>query len=374
MGSHWSWLALAALLSTGVADGKPLPREWTLTGWDGKDVYEGTATLEQRSGKRVRIRLSYTYRFGKRAEGQRRYRATIRGVLQGSVLSGTRTTPQARGLSAALGRTKTPRGTADQVEYRLRRGKGGVELFGVYGRKSAELLTFGDRPGFVPWRWPEPDLARTFPRWKGKPSIPLPVFVIPRQDLRGSNGLLAVIVDDSQPDRVTFTAIFRGEDAPAPLLDMTYDSLRWLGYRRVMDLEALTYHYARGRPTQVEFAGDYAKDQRFDTPIPWHHSATIPWSKFGLRGKRPEVHVNTWNHLLSHRNTNPKLKLMRVADYPVYRGTRKDAQALFERFWWVKGRLRRDVRALAQRSWGAFGSRLRRWARRLKKRRRPTRR
>lgn len=68
------------------------------------------------------------------------------------------------------------------------------------------------------------------------------------------------------------------------------------------------------------------------------------YTRFRRADGRPLIHVNTWNHMFGERSTNPKLKKVRVAEYPVYQGTREQVEAIFARVFRGEGRKKKKRR------------------------------
>lgn len=185
--------------------------------------------------------------------------------------------------------------------------------------------------------WPRPDFAsqaRTFD--PARAGVTLPIVELPSVDRTGKNGLRAVFADTSEAGKVHVHLVFADEDSPGrgKLLDRTYDAFRWFRYRRVMDVETLTFELDRtGKYKAVEFHGTFSGEQTWQANPPEHKTATIPYSEFRTQNGRPVVVVNTWNHLLSNTNTNPNLAMVQASNYPVYAATRAQLKAMFERTW-----------------------------------------
>ena len=163
-------------------------------------------------------------------------------------------------------------------------------------------------------------------------AIPLPIFMLPERDRAAGNGIEWVYVDASKRGRAAITVVFRDEDHPDPIADPLYDAYRRVHYGGVRDIETLEYRYRdaarpQGLPVTIRFPSTYSRKQVFGEKRVKHHTADIPIAKFRLIDGRPVVYVNTWNHLFAETNTNPKLTLLTIRDYPLREGSRQDAEA-----------------------------------------------
>lgn len=175
--------------------------------------------------------------------------------------------------------------------------------------------------------YPRPDFARSAAVFAPDAGVPLPVLQVPRLDLDRGISVAGAFVSRRSAQDVEVTILFEDEAHPIGLLDRVYRAIRWRKHHRVMDIE--TIHY-RGGLAAIDLDDVYAGAQRFDVTVARHENGVFPRAEFELRGGRPVLYVNTWNHLFGPRPTNPDLEQVAVADYPVYAGSRADCEALFE--------------------------------------------
>lgn len=219
-------------------------------------------------------------------------------------------------------------------------------------------------------RCPVPDFdAAAEPLDPTELGFPLPAFRVPLAD--DGCPILAVFVEQHGEATASLHVVTADEDHPLPLIDQLYDAERWFGlvapsrrfpfvrlapserpgYRRVADVETIELRLSPDRGTKereatdgghpdggrsleaIHFPGTYSAGQSWNVLLARHHSATIPAARFEREGGRPVLHVNTWNHLFSNEGNNPGAPHRLVTDYPVYRGTRGEVQALFDGVW-----------------------------------------
>ena len=161
----------------------------------------------------------------------------------------------------------------------------------------------------------------------------MPIFILPETDKK--NGIKAVFFDNSIADILSVTVVFADEDHPSAFKDFIYDIYRRFKYKRTEDVETFEYRYVKqsdiknGLPAEVVFPTTYSRNQTFFTKDVKHYSETVKFSSFTLRGNRPLIFINTWNHLFSENNNNRDLKLQVIDKYPVFRGSRADVEALY---------------------------------------------
>jgi len=163
-----------------------------------------------------------------------------------------------------------------------------------------------------------------------------PVFIIPSSDLDKGNGIEAVFFNQVETEDgavIEITVIFYDEDHPSGLVDGLYDIYRRFKYRRVRDVETFFFHFniAGVGASRFDFPGTYAREQVFSERKVEHFSAEVPAGEFEYIQSRPVIHVTTWNHLFREKATEPDIVTVAVGDYPVYPGTREDAENLLRR-------------------------------------------
>jgi len=172
-------------------------------------------------------------------------------------------------------------------------------------------------------------------------AIPLPVLLVPREDVEGGNGLVCVFVARRDAGTTEITFVFADEDHPLAAIDLLYDALRVGLYGRVMDVETISYRHdpkvlAAGdpRPREIVLPGVFAGDQPFDTWLATHRSTTLASGAFESLLLRPVLRVATWNHMFAPPAPGEPAaaRAWREAapDVPVYEGTRAVVEALFE--------------------------------------------
>lgn len=64
-----------------------------------------------------------------------------------------------------------------------------------------------------------------------------------------------------------------------------------------------------------------SRAQDYNVSLPTHYSDCVPAGGFRWEGLRPDVFVNTWNHLFSEK-PDTSLKYNRIAAYPISEGAR----------------------------------------------------
>ncbi len=178
----------------------------------------------------------------------------------------------------------------------------------------------------------------------------LPIFLLPEIDIKNGNELVAVFISKRQKNELSITVIFKDEDHPSAITDFLYDIYRRFKYHRTMDVETFYYRYPEKNdkgipiPKSIYFHGTYSKNQIFSPKSVKHYTADIPFESF-LKSKnplckkkkidtlfpRPLIFINTWNHMFGERNNNLNLKLVTIANYPVYYGNREDVERLYRK-------------------------------------------
>lgn len=170
-----------------------------------------------------------------------------------------------------------------------------------------------------PCTYPEPDFAATANPADPAERARLPIFVTPASDRE--NAIAAVFV---APDGQV-NVVWRDEDHPWRIIDHAYDLIRWHRFGRVMDVERFDLEV-----DAIEFGSTYAREQTWDVFIARHYGERILLEAFEKRRGRPVLYVTTWNHMLAEGDANPGMEKVEDGDYPVYRGTRAEVEAMFE--------------------------------------------
>jgi len=156
-----------------------------------------------------------------------------------------------------------------------------------------------------------------------------PVFIIPACDYRnpiervylkehieGINSILEV------------TVVFKDEDQPFFFFDAVYDLYRRFRFHRKKDIE--TFYIQMGdagkRVESIDFGDAYSKDQRFHKGFVTHYHEVVSGDRIEMKGERPVVYINTWNHLFSEKDTNPSLNKTFYTEYAIFDGNRTSAE------------------------------------------------
>ena len=178
-------------------------------------------------------------------------------------------------------------------------------------------------------------------------SITIPIFRVPYADY--ANPLKAIFVDVSNPNETALHLVWKDEDHPIKLFDYAYDADRWWGlfqlstsppffqldfdsdgFHRIADVETISYTSSN----EIKFDSTYSGSQKFNTLIAVHHSTILNISDFEIdNNDRPIIYINTWNHMMSNIDNNPRTRKINYIDVPLYKGTRADIQTMFENIW-----------------------------------------
>ncbi|KAA3611814.1 MAG: hypothetical protein DWQ01_06935 [Planctomycetota bacterium] len=204
---------------------------------------------------------------------------------------------------------------------------------------------------------PQPDFERDAqPPGSEELRLVLPVFRVPELD--SANPLLAVFIDMSRPGEAELNVIFSDEDHIWEVTDLIYDGNRWWGWfdldeqwpffiwepydpglQRIADVESIRYEFPNASASgpidaeRIQFPGTYSKNQTWNVPIAFHYSSIFDAAEFEQVQGRPVVYVNTWNHMFAPHQNNPNLPWTEIADYPIYKGTREELEALYQAVW-----------------------------------------
>ena len=162
----------------------------------------------------------------------------------------------------------------------------------------------------------------------------LPVFSLPEQLDCMKNHIEAVFVS-RHDDREEISVVFSDESHPNRIIDWLYHGFRHLRYGRTKDIETFVFRYQdkTNIPDSIEFPGSYSDGQRWNHFFQHHYERVLSMSDFTMSAARPVLYINTWNHLFSNKNTNDDdanpPRMTTISNYPVYRGSRQDAERWF---------------------------------------------
>jgi len=166
------------------------------------------------------------------------------------------------------------------------------------------------------------------------PKSYLPIYIQPLCDIKKNNPLIkAYYFLRPYYDYIVveFTVVFSDEDHPNPVIDIAYDFVRLLQWGRIEDIETfyLIIDY-NGSPEQIYFCygdtGTHSRDQKFNAYNPCHYADLISSKKFTWKGSRPNIYLNTWNHLFGEYDTNLNLSDRIWETFPASKGTRVNAE------------------------------------------------
>jgi hypothetical protein len=138
----------------------------------------------------------------------------------------------------------------------------------------------------------------------------LPCVAGPKIDFEGKNQLATLYVAEYE-NGAELTLLFLDEDRPNMCTDCIYDHIRRPLFGRWSDIETIIVI-----GDKVEFPGTYSADQTWSAKVPAHNEASIALSKFEKENDEPILWVNTWNHLLGEKNTNPDKEITRQHALP----------------------------------------------------------
>ena len=174
-----------------------------------------------------------------------------------------------------------------------------------------------------------------------------PIFVQPRIDVQ-KNPLLAVFFDFQVHGSCEVILILAGESSYSSrhvchenrIATIFYRSHNYRTYGRTCDVNYLEYQGVSLNQQDWShlFTTDYSGQQTWAHGhrghIPWwftlmrHYRATVPlgeWEYLSEFQSRPLVFMNTCNHLMSEKDTNPSLEKTLWIHYPCFLGTKADA-------------------------------------------------
>ncbi len=168
----------------------------------------------------------------------------------------------------------------------------------------------------------------------------LPIFIVPEVDYNNKNEIIAISVffhKNLEKDKlIEFTVLFKDEDHPKALVNFFYDIYRYFKYKRIIDTETFFIHYimtddAKWYIEYVDFPDDFSGNQSFYEKNVKHFSSKIEGINFERSDDRVIIYINTWNHMFSNKDTNPKLEKKKVDSYKTYFGDRKTVESQFSK-------------------------------------------
>jgi hypothetical protein len=156
-----------------------------------------------------------------------------------------------------------------------------------------------------------------------------PVFILPSCDTL--NGIEKVYFKTSKgvnEEIVEVTVVFRDEDQPFFLFDGMYDVYRRIRFHRKKDIETFFIHTGGTKEGLhcIDFGDTYSRNQHFHKGIVVHYREVVTREHLEMKGERPVIYINTWNHLFSEKDTNPALPKMCYTHYAVFNGSRSDSE------------------------------------------------
>eukprot|EP00242_Pyramimonas_sp_CCMP2087_P008007 CAMPEP_0198199666 /NCGR_PEP_ID=MMETSP1445-20131203/2885_1 /TAXON_ID=36898 /ORGANISM="Pyramimonas sp., Strain CCMP2087" /LENGTH=276 /DNA_ID=CAMNT_0043869551 /DNA_START=254 /DNA_END=1084 /DNA_ORIENTATION=+ len=182
----------------------------------------------------------------------------------------------------------------------------------------------------------------------------LPIILQPKLDIQNGYGLVRIFFNFRHEVLNNFELIcelelvYEGEGCysrPKPTL---HNDCATYGYRaknlhqygRTGDINHMQFRGVNvsgtGQPWRSVYTVDSSGDQSWSQgnggdcfswfSIMKHYQKEVAYDEWQRRGDRPLLYVNTFNHMMGPRDSNPKMQKFHYERYAVSRGTRDDAE------------------------------------------------
>jgi hypothetical protein len=177
-----------------------------------------------------------------------------------------------------------------------------------------------------------------YERLKGQGYVPC--VAVCSLDIQGNNNLKTVYIAEYEHG-AEITLLFLDEDRLNVCLDCVYDTVRRLLFGRSCDIESILIFKEDDGSKTVCFPGTYSGEQNWRIRNPSHNRAEVKLSEFEEKEDEFVLWVNTWNHLMGEKNTNPEFSDIVYctrgtnsdqifSDYVLRQGSRAEVDARFK--------------------------------------------
>jgi len=182
----------------------------------------------------------------------------------------------------------------------------------------------------------------------------LPIIVQPKVDIGNGYGLVRLFFNFRQDianpaDLICeLELVFEGEGSYHKAVPMEHNELVSCCYRaknlfqfgRTGDINHIQFRGVKltgdGLPWRSMFTVDHCADQTWASgnggdcfswcSIMKHYQRELGCNDWIRQGDRPYIYINTFNHMMGARDSNPKMAKFNWERFPVSRGTREDAE------------------------------------------------
>ncbi|TGL92537.1 hypothetical protein EHQ76_19840 [Leptospira barantonii] len=161
----------------------------------------------------------------------------------------------------------------------------------------------------------------------------IPLWIQPADDIEAGNDLEIIYCNQRETPngkRLELSLVFRDEKHPSFWKDAVYRIYRGFKYGRHKDIESLRLQFSKtGELSTVHLKNVYSGDQIFSQDPVQHFDSVLKADQLTKEEKKPVLYINTWNHMFSEKDQNPKLSKKKLDNVELRTGSREELDAFY---------------------------------------------
>ncbi|EMO63871.1 hypothetical protein LEP1GSC133_2001 [Leptospira borgpetersenii serovar Pomona str. 200901868] len=159
----------------------------------------------------------------------------------------------------------------------------------------------------------------------------LPLFIQPALDIENGNRLEIIYCSRRETPsgkRIELNLVFQDEQHPSPWKDTMYRIYRSFKYGRYKDIETIRLQFSKtGELSTIHLKNVYSGKQKFAEN--YHFDSVLKLEQLMKENQKYILFINTWNHMLSEKDSNPGLSKKKLDSVELRTGSREELDLFY---------------------------------------------
>ncbi|WP_078130533.1 surface adhesion protein Lsa23 [Leptospira alexanderi] len=161
----------------------------------------------------------------------------------------------------------------------------------------------------------------------------LPLFIQPIRDIESGNRLEIIYCSRRETPsgkRIELNLVFQDERHPSVWKDRIYRIYRSFKYGRYKDIETIRLQFSKsGELSTVHLKNVYSGKQKFAEDPVYHFDSVLKSEQLMRENQKTILFINTWNHMLSEKDSNPELSKKKLDSVELRTGSREELDLFY---------------------------------------------
>ncbi|WP_061223866.1 surface adhesion protein Lsa23 [Leptospira weilii] len=161
----------------------------------------------------------------------------------------------------------------------------------------------------------------------------LPLFIQPIRDIENGNRLEIIYCSRRETyfgKRIELNLVFQDERHPSVWKDRIYRIYRSFKYGRYKDIETIRLQFSKsGELSTVHLKNVYSGKQKFAEDPVYHFDSVLKSEQLMKENQKNILFINTWNHMLSEKDSNPELPKKQLDSVELRTGSREELDLFY---------------------------------------------